>query len=392
MNVILVSEEYAPHIGGGGVVVANLAREFKKRGHSVTIIAALYPRNLKAKEIIGGIEVRRMHFLFPYRPISNIIKFFFIFPITIFGLLRIIILKKCDVVNIHFITPKVLLPVLFLKKIMRFPLVASVHGDDIIGVPYKSAVNKWFVTKGLKKPEFITCNSAFLLNKIKKLTLNNTIRLEIIRNGINLKEFVIQDKFNHSLPYIFAIGRLVYRKGFDVLVKAFQTVASKIDQVDLIISGDGPERESCSSLARELGIEYRVRFMGYTDRRETVRLFKGSRFFVLPSRVEALGITNLEAMAAGKAIIGTRVGGVPEIVRNGYNGLLVEPEDPRALASGILRLLENPSLAEELGQNGRRHVEDCYSWENGARHYLEVYRIAMRSVGREVCSCFRNES
>ena len=108
---------------------------------------------------------------------------------------------------------------------------------------------------------------------------------------------------------------------------------------------------------------------------ENCQVVQGLHFFVLPSRHEPLGIVNLEAMAAGKPVVATRVGGVPEVVIDGVTGLLMSPGDPVDLADGVCRLLENPTLAEQLGKGGSRVVA-AYDWPSVSEQYDNVYEEA----------------
>jgi glycosyltransferase involved in cell wall biosynthesis len=128
-------------------------------------------------------------------------------------------------------------------------------------------------------------------------------------------------------------------------------------------------------------IEARVKFIGRADRATAVGLFRGCEFFVLPSRQEPLGIVNLEAMAAGKAVIASRTGGVPEIVTDGETGLLVPPGDAAALAGALRRLTGDTALRECLADGGRERVK-AFAWEAIAGSYREIYEAALAGSGR----------
>ena len=172
---------------------------------------------------------------------------------------------------------------------------------------------------------------------------------------------------------MFAIGRHVRQKGFDILLRAYAGAA--LPGRDLLLAGDGPEKGSLEKLAAELGLGSQVHFLGRTDRKTTASLFAGCEWFVLPSREEPFGIVNLEAMAAGKAIIATRVGGVPEIVADGVNGILVEKENVAALAAALRQLAGNPAQRAQLGAAGRTRAQQ-FAWPNIAERYAAVYTAA----------------
>jgi glycosyltransferase involved in cell wall biosynthesis len=162
----------------------------------------------------------------------------------------------------------------------------------------------------------------------------------------------------------------VKQKGFDVLLRAW-VMAGELG-LDLLIAGDGMERANLEQLAMELGIGTRVKFIGRSDRKKTAALFKGCEFFVLPSRHEPFGIVNLEAMAAGKAVIATRVGGVPEVVADGESGLLVPPNDVEQLGNAIARLCADSNLRVALGEAAAARAVD-FDWAAITARYVDIY-------------------
>lgn len=171
-----------------------------------------------------------------------------------------------------------------------------------------------------------------------------------------------------------ALGRLEPEKGFDVLLDA---VAQLPPEVRLVLGGSGLEQEALAAQVDALGLQHRVTLTGFVA---DVPAFLGQTgIFVLPSRSEGLGLVLLEAMAAGRPVVASRVGGIPEVVLDGETGLLVPPEDPGALADAIRRLLEDPSLAQRLGEAGRRRVEAVFSAERMAEQTAALYEELMVS-------------
>jgi glycosyltransferase involved in cell wall biosynthesis len=142
----------------------------------------------------------------------------------------------------------------------------------------------------------------------------------VVYSGVRVEDFRGAKPYAHPRPYLFAIGRLAWQKGFDLLLNAYAHILRNDPSHDLIIAGDGPDQEKLQNMVVELGIPRRVKFLGRTPRDIAVQLFTGCALFVLPSRLEAMGIVNLEAMAAGKAVVATRAGGVPEVVVVGKTG------------------------------------------------------------------------
>lgn len=166
------------------------------------------------------------------------------------------------------------------------------------------------------------------------------------------------------------VGRLHRQKGVDTLVRAVPLLPAGCR---VTLAGDGPERGALRRLAAELGVADRVRVTGFLPHREVPGLLAAARVAVLPSRYEELGTALVEAMAAGRPVVASRVGGIPELVRDGVDGLLVPPGDPVALAAAIGRLLADPALAAELGANGRARVAG-HDWGILAGRILDIYR------------------
>src|SRR5207245_603208 len=156
--------------------------------------------------------------------------------------------------------------------------------------------------------------------------------------------------YAHPRSYVAAVGRLVPQKGFDVLLEAFARLDAP--EVDLLIAGDGPERRRLEALRERLGLGARVHLLGAVDRATVASLYQGARLVVCPSRWEGLPLVCLEAMASGRAVVASRVDGIPDAVGDGETGLLVQPEDPVALAGALRALLDDGPRRERLGALG----------------------------------------
>jgi phosphatidylinositol alpha-1,6-mannosyltransferase len=164
-------------------------------------------------------------------------------------------------------------------------------------------------------------------------------------------------------------ARLVRRKGIDTVLNALPLVVRQAPQVQYAIVGSGPERDPLEALSNELGMRDRVHFLGHLEDREVVIAYNECYAFVMPARyehpsVEGFGLVFREANACGKPVVGARTGGVPDAIEHETTGLLVEPDDPSELSQALLRLLDNPSFARDLGQQGRRLVESSGTWEH----------------------------
>lgn len=214
--------------------------------------------------------------------------------------------------------------------------------------------------------------------------------IEILPDGIDTAYFhpAKDDKgvrtyyeINDDEYMIFACGRMVERKGFRYLLEAMPYILKDCPNTKLVIGGDGPEKKGLEKLIDELGITSKVILPGFIPDDKFSEHMAASDVFVLPSIVDSRGDTEgsatilLEAMASGKPIIGTSVGGIPYAIKDGQGGYLVEPENPKQLAEKITVLLKDENLRKELGIRGRKYVEDNFSCDRIARRYIEKFKL-----------------
>ncbi|MGY1704736.1 glycosyltransferase family 4 protein [Geodermatophilus sp. SYSU D00697] len=167
------------------------------------------------------------------------------------------------------------------------------------------------------------------------------------------------------------IGRVEDQKGVDVLVRAAVPVTAQVPRAHVVVVGDGTRRAGMERLAAQLGIAGRVHFTGW--RHDLDQVVRAIDVLALPSRWEAFGIVNLEAMAAAKPVVGHAVGGVPEVVVHGETGLLSPPGAEDALARDLVRVLSDPQLAARLGAAGRRRLLERFTPERMVEAHVELY-------------------
>ena len=175
---------------------------------------------------------------------------------------------------------------------------------------------------------------------------------------------------------ILSVGRLAPVKGHAHLVEAAPEVLRGHPEAVIVVAGEGPLRRDLEALARSLGVADRLRFPGHWQ--EMPRLLRAADLFVLPSLNEGLGLALLEAMAAGLAAVASRVGGVPEVVRDGETGVLVPPGDARSLAGAILKLMADPALRGRMGEAGRARARQQFSIARAVRETEQLYEELMR--------------
>lgn len=214
-------------------------------------------------------------------------------------------------------------------------------------------------------------------------------RVTVIANGIDAQAFAGQVNSDPVVTrealgladgqlIILAIGRLTTQKGFEYLIQAAPTVKAKRPQAHFLVAGDGPERARLEHLAAALGIADSVTWLGH--REDVANLMATADVVVLPSVREGTPYVLLEALALARPVVATRVGGIPDVVRDGQTGLLVPPRDPAALTRAITWMLDHPAEAAIMGVCGRDLVEREFSAETMARRTAAVYREVLAKV------------
>jgi glycosyltransferase involved in cell wall biosynthesis len=198
----------------------------------------------------------------------------------------------------------------------------------------------------------------------------------VIRNGVSTKTLDVAKSQSVGLRLVM-VGRLQAPKDPITLVRALALVPRR--DFEAVLVGDGPERAAVEDEIRQLGVGPVVRLLG--ERTDVAELLATADVFVLSTHSEGLPLSVLEAMAAGLPVVAANVGGIPELVADGVSGLLVPPDDPDALAEAIERLLESPSLAQQLGHAGRRRVVENFDVEAVRKAHLALYRRMLASRG-----------
>lgn len=361
-------------------LIQNLSAALIRRGHFVHFVTD--PRSgvdQAARTGVMGTSTLRLDA--PYYGGRSLAQFACYLPKTMLELRKLVRRYHVDVVNLHFIN-RGSAYVALLKRLTGVKLVTTIHGSDVKIGFVESRMRAWIARKCLQASDWLVSNSEALLRDAVAFYPPIGERSTAVGVGVCLEEFKSLHPYVHCRPYILTIGNCIHLKGHDLLINALLSISQSAD-VDLIIAGDGPELEANRELAQELGIESRIIFWGRAPRTDVVRLLNGCELFVLPSRQEAFGIVNLEAMAARQAVVATAVGGVPEVVRHGETGLLVPPESSQALADSVLALLVDENSRERMGHSGRSLVEAHYTWDKVASRYEQVYRGVLGSGGTD---------
>ena len=374
MKIALFASAFYPHVGGVEELVRQLAKENLRRGCETIVITNRWPRDLPAYEVYEGIPVYRLALRTPIGGAKAVLTYAASRWLVERQVRRILRRHRIDLVHVQCVSGNGL----YARQAARalgLPLVVTAQGErtmDAGRLYERSAFMNRLLRKLLAEANFVTACSGDTLRDLETWRgADFGARGSVIYNGIHAADFAGVVPYQHPRPYIIALGRLVPQKGFDVLLEAFRQVAGEIPH-DLLLAGEGPERAALEALA----LPGRVHLVGRADRPKVVSLLAGADFFVLPSRHEPQGIVNLEAMAAGKAVIATRVGGVPEIVLEDRVGLLVPGGEAAPLAEALRRLARDRELSVRLGTAGREQAS-AFDWPLIAEQYAALYRAAL---------------
>jgi glycosyltransferase involved in cell wall biosynthesis/SAM-dependent methyltransferase len=382
MRVLLIPASYEPVRGGLQTVARTLARSLTARGHEVRVITNRYPRKLAAHEVLDDVPVSRWQFLIPRSSHLLKVRFdlflggLFYLPLTLGRMIFLLLSERPDVVNLHFVgaaAPFVLLA----RRFLRFRLVVSLHGDDVEGLAQRGRFDLWVFGELLGRADVVTACSRYLLDRAMQIEPAARQKGRVIYNGMDQPAEVPTIVLRESL---LAAGRMVPKKGFDVLLRAF---ARGKQRSTLTLIGDGPEREKLEKLARELGLNGEIKFSGGRDQTQTVAEMGLASVVVIPSLQEPFGLVALEAMSLGKPIVASDVGGLAEVLE-GADALLVEPGDPAALAQAIETALDRVKQDSSFGAHNRARAAS-FSTGHMADSYLESYgdsRVTPRITAR----------
>jgi len=258
-----------------------------------------------------------------------------------------------------------------LKKIFKKELIIEVHGDWEARYPSFKKILSILARFSLRNADKVRAISSFTLEKARRLSPHKPYF--VFPTFTDIDDFLKEEDASFG-NFILFVGNLQEVKGINVLIEAFAKISPDFPDFRLILIGDGPEKENLKSQISNLKIEDKMEFRGQLSLEETRNIMKKCYCLVLPSRSEGLGRVLIEAMALGKSVIGSNVGGIPDLVQDGQNGFLFEVGNIEQLAEKLKTLLSNKTLALEMGKRGREFVQDKFSNEKYISNYFQMIR------------------
>lgn len=366
-----------PSYGGSGVVATEIGKELAERGHEIHFITYAIPIKLDAtSDRIHFHEVEMMNYpLFEHPPYALALAT---------KMADVAIHQDLDLLHVHYAIPHSVSA--FLAKEMlkpkRLPVITTLHGTDITLVGNDRSYLP--ITRlSIEKSDGVTAVSEFLRElTCREFEMDSPIT--VIPNFVNCDVF--QRSHDDILRARFALSEeriLVHISNFRP-VKRVNHVIEIFDQVQrqvparLLMVGDGPERSNAEWLAHNKGLENRTVFLGKQD--SIAELLGVADLLLLPSDTESFGLVALEAMACQVPVIASRVGGLPEVVRDGRDGFLVTPGDVATMASRAIELLTDPGRHRTMGRNARDFAMEKFCSTKIIPLYEDYYRQVIGSV------------
>ncbi len=368
-----------PTFGGSGVVATELAHGLAHRGHEIHLVSYAPPVRFEAfDEHIRHHEVAVSSYpLFRYPPYDLALAS---------RLVEVAEQTGLDLVHVHYAIPHTIAALLVQDIIapQRLPVVTTLHGTDITIVGQDPAYHR--VTRyALRRSDAVTSVSEYLERE--------TLRLfEVDRPIVVIPNFVDVERFQPGVETHVRSGFAPRGEAVLVHMSNFRSVKRSLKAVEafavvvrtlpacLLMVGDGPERATCEARARELGVRDRVRFLG--TQTDVERLLPVADVLLLPSKYESFGLAALEAMACGVVPVATRAGGLPEVIRDGEDGLLVAEEDIDRMGELAAALLADEDRLSALKQAARRAAVERFATEKVVPRYEALYREVLAADER----------
>ena len=357
MKIAVVIDTWFPAVGGGQINAWEISNRLASKNVQIDVVTRNNgPDNLKKPKYLKVIKLGNKS-----NPESAISKILFSF-----NLIPFLVNRNYQLIHVHPFLPAPFVKVVGIIK--KIPVVITVHGTRLFEkkLPITpSRFLEWIILTKIKYDLVISVTEAF--KKIKNISRN----IKVIGNGIDFKKFENIRAKKAPYPKILWVGRFDKVKGVDNFIMAMKDVVQEIPRAKLMLVGYGYEENNFKKLTQTLKLKRHIEFVGKKTGDDLIREYKSSHLFVLPSSSEGQPITILEAQAAYVPVVATKTGGIPEIVKNKVNGLLVPPNDYIALANAVIWCLKNKN---DFGQKGHQMVAEMDSWDDIASKTLLNYQ------------------
>lgn len=375
----MIPSSYHPYFGGVEEHTRHVAAELHRRGFDVEVWTPDRGERLGSQRV-DGLRVRYLPTPLPARRLRSLAGFAVRAPASAAAWLDAYRRFRPDILHVQCFGPNGTYA-MGLSELLRRPLVVSSHGETFMDdheVFNRSALQRQVLRAACARADAVTACSSVVADDLRKRF--GSADVSVVPNGVVLGRATPSRAIRRDEWIVLAAGRLVDKKGFDLLIRAASALPPR---TRLQIVGEGPERARLERLGDDLGMKGRVDFFGRTDAAEVQRLMSQADVVVVPSRVEAFGIVVLEAWASGTPLVATNRGGPAGIVTDGVDGVLADPEDTQALSGALAHVLNDRAAAQGMAERGRETVRQ-YTWERVVDDYERTYASVLsgRSASR----------
>jgi glycosyltransferase involved in cell wall biosynthesis len=389
MKILYFTQLYPPMLyGGGEYIFSKWAERMAKKGHDVTVITQKIV-NTKSNEILNGVKVFRIPPAIKYSgalySISLLKNLIFLFYLLLKG---VTISRGCDLIHSNTFVPTFAAEII--SKLTGKPHISTIH--DVYfqtnkkfweNWSHQSNVGSFSKWSGQFIEKMILKLKPSLIHTVSETSKNDLIKagkkrddIAVVPNGINIDEYQIKAA---KKPFQFCfIGRLVFYKNIDIVIKSFKNIVDALPEARFIIAGRGPCENELINLTKELNLENNISFIGRITHAHKLKLLAESQLMVQPSLVEGFGITIIESFACGTPVIATNIMPLPELVRDGENGVTIDPYDTQKWSHFIKQYLLNPDKCREHGENGKKMVMDKYTIERITDKIEKLYEYIIQ--------------
>ena len=378
MKIAMLIGTYYPIVAGAEVFAQKVAEHLVENGHEVDVITLRADSRLKKYELINGVTVYRVRGILK---IPNLQSLSAIFPLAQ-KTLKLDKTKDYDLIHSH--SPFYEgLAATFIKKLKGKKHLITVQGGGDVA-EYKEytgkvgGILKPLINWSLKNADMVHVVSTYLRDRVEKLGAKNTI---LIPDGVDLSMFKqmnkekLREKYGYSREenIVISTSRLSPKNGMDCLIKTIPNILDKFSNVRLVLVGEGTQRKELERLIKKLKIGDKVHLVGYVPHIKITEYLNLADVFVRPSVVEGFGISFIEAMACKLPVIGSNVGSIPDIIEDGKNGFMVNPDGVDALSEKIKILLEDGELRKKFAEEGYKTVQEKFTWDIVLREMDKLY-------------------
>jgi glycosyltransferase involved in cell wall biosynthesis len=375
MRILIVNYEFPPIGGGGGKASYNLARELVRHGYRVDVLTSRI-KGQRAREVLDGITVYRV---MSWRKgihdcgFRGALTFLFFAVLPFLGLTR---QNHYDVIHYFFGQPSGILALLPGAQ-RKTPYIISLRGSDVPGYDeYNWSLQQAhrLVLSATKKIWSRAAALTSVTGSLKNTALQTfpDAEISVIPNGVDsifFKSSNLTGRQDKRFKLI-SVARLVERKGIQDVLRALAELNDP--ELSLLIVGTGNYADRLRKLCGNLSLNGTVSFYGFCHPRKLPGLMGDSDAFILPSRAEAFGNVFAEAMACGLPVIGSDVGGIPDLIDT-TNGILVKPGDIEMIKRAIVKIKTSKTLRASMGAANRKKMMADYTWESIGNRYVSVY-------------------